>query len=199
MSEKELYKVICYQFPTREKRFKFLGKCTLTFGLRKETLVAILGLKEEELIKEILKHNSEIYLPLKKVLYYGVLRQEVARDSFTSYILRLANANKIEDKEKRYEDLKKLRDVLSDKAFIETMKKRQNVKTHFTEEEMVAIMKYQVKYMIGIKELEDYYGIAHTYYARNYKALKERYPLLVDAIEAIADINTKLHYGKGIK
>lgn len=199
MSGKELYKVICYQFPTREKRFKFLGKCALTFGLRKETLVSILGLEEEELIKEILKHNSDVYLPLKKVLSYGVLRQDIAMNSFTSYILELSNANKIEDKEKRYEELKKLRDVLSDKAFIETMKKRVNVKTHFTEEEMVAIMKYQVKYMIGIKELEDYYGISHTYYAKNYGALKEKYPLLVDAIEAIADINSKLHYSKGIK
>ena len=118
MNTKYLY----LMFPNVEKRRKFIINCSLTFGLRLETLADILGENKEKIYGELLYATDYMYSSLLTLFELGMNVQEDAKKEFIEFFNELVEANKKKDKEKIIE----LLNVISDKDAMSVIKKRKN-------------------------------------------------------------------------
>ena len=109
MNTKYLY----LMFPNVEKRRKFIINCSLTFGLRLETLADILGENKEKIYGELLYATDYMYSSLLTLFELGMNVQEDAKKEFIEFFNELVEANKKKDKEKIIELQEKKR-ILSD-------------------------------------------------------------------------------------
>lgn len=186
---KDLYKRLCLLFPTREKRMRFLGLCVLTFGLRKETISGIFNYNEEEMVSELLKHNSMFYDTLKKVLNHGVKRQELAETEFLEYVYSLMNAKTKKEQQELFQRL-------NDNKFKEIVERNETGVGHLNKEDFIIVLKYQLKYMIGIRKLGKVYHLDEGKYASKVRDLEKEYPDLAEEYYALADLHRNIYRGR---
>ena len=134
MNTKYLY----LMFPNVEKRRKFIINCSLTFGLRLETLAEILGENKEKIYGELLYATDYMHSSLLALFELGMNVQEDAKKEFIEFFNELVEANKKKDKEKIIE----LLNVISDKDAMSVIKKRKNGVNRLSEEDVLIILKY---------------------------------------------------------
>lgn len=146
MNTKYLY----LMFPNVEKRRKFLINCSLTFGLRLETLAEILGENKEKIYGELLYATDYMHSSLLALFELGMNVQEDAKKEFIEFFNELVEANKKKDKEKIIE----LLNVISDKDAMNVIKKRKNGVNRLSEEDVLIILKYQLKYLLSTAKIE---------------------------------------------
>ena len=150
MNTKYLY----LMFPNVEKRRKFIINCSLTFGLRLETLAEILGENKEKIYGELLYATDYMYSSLLTLFELGMNVQEDAKKEFIEFFNELVEANKKKDKEKIIE----LLNVISDKDAMSVIKKRKNGVIRLSEEDVLIILKYQLKYLLStLPKLKKYF------------------------------------------
>lgn len=189
MNTKYLY----LMFPNVEKRRKFIINCSLTFGLRLETLADILGENKEKIYGELLYATDYIHSSLLTLFELGMNVQEDAKKEFIEFFNELVEANKKKDKEKIIE----LLNVISDKDAMSVIKKRKNGVNRLSEEDVLIILKYQLKYLLSTSKIEKIFQVHHSSYIPRVQSLREKYPVLVSQYEALTEINYKNYLQKG--
>lgn len=189
MNTKYLY----LMFPNVEKRRKFLINCSLTFGLRLETLAEILGENKEKIYGELLYATDYMHSSLLALFELGMNVQEDAKKEFIEFFNELVEANKKKDKEKIIE----LLNVISDKDAMSVIKKRKNGVNRLSEEDVLIILKYQLKYLLSTAKIETIFQVHHSSYIPRVQSLREKYPVLVSQYEALTEINYKNYLQKG--
>ena len=180
-------------FPNVEKRRKFIINCPLTFGLRLETLADILGENKEKIYGELLYATDYMYSSLLTLFELGMNVQEDAKKEFIEFFNELVEANKKKDKEKIIE----LLNVISDKDAMSVIKKRKNGVNRLSEEDVLIILKYQLKYLLSTAKIEKIFQVHHSSYIPRVQSLREKYPVLVSQYEALTEINYKNYLQKG--
>lgn len=189
MNTKYLY----LMFPNVEKRRKFIINCSLTFGLRLETLADILGENKEKIYGELLYATDYMYSSLLTLFELGMNVQEDAKKEFIEFFNELVEANKKKDKEKIIE----LLNVISDKDAMSVIKKRKNGVNRLSEEDVLIILKYQLKYLLSTAKIKKIFQVHHSSYIPRVQSLREKYPVLVSQYEALTEINYKNYLQKG--
>lgn len=189
MNTKYLY----LMFPNVEKRRKFIINCSLTFGLRLETLADILGENKEKIYGELLYATDYMHSSLLALFELGMNVQEDAKKEFIEFFNELVEANKKKDKEKIIE----LLNVISDKDAMSVIKKRKNGVIRLSEEDVLIILKYQLKYLLSTAKIETIFQVHHSSYIPRVQSLREKYPVLVSQYEALTEINYKNYLQKG--
>ena len=183
MNTKYLY----LMFPNVEKRRKFIINCSLTFGLRLETLADILGENKEKIYGELLYATDYMHSSLLALFELGMNVQEDAKKEFIEFFNELVEANKKKDKEKIIE----LLNIISDKDAMSVIKKRKNGVIRLSEEDVLIILKYQLKYLLSTAKIEKIFQVHHSSYIPRVQSLREKYPVLVSQYEALTEINYK--------
>ena len=183
MNTKYLY----LMFPNVEKRRKFIINCSLTFGLRLETLADILGENKEKIYGELLYATDYMHSSLLALFELGMNVQEDGKKEFIEFFNELVEANKKKDKEKIIE----LLNVISDKDAMSVIKKRKNGVNRLSEEDVLIILKYQLKYLLSTAKIEKIFQVHHSSYIPRVQSLREKYPVLVSQYEALTEINYK--------
>lgn len=184
-------KYLDQMFPTEEKKMIFLGKCILTFGLRLDGLSEILKMDKNELYKKIMNNNREIDSSLIMVFNHGMKNQDKAKNDFLSFYDRLCKACLEKNKDKISEVL----EILSDKKALEIKKRlkiikdsKKNEPVRLTDEEVLMILRYQIKYMTNPSIIENMFRIDRTSYSKRVRKLWEKYPMLVSYFDYLCDL-----------
>lgn len=184
-------KYLDQMFPTEEKKMIFLGKCILTFGLRLDGLSEILKMDKNELYKKIMNNNREIDSSLIMVFNHGMKNQDKAKNDFLSFYDRLCKACLEKNKDKISEVL----EILSDKKALEIKKRLKIIKdseknepVRLTDEEVLMILRYQIKYMTNPSIIENMFRIDRTSYSKRVRKLWEKYPMLVSYFDYLCDL-----------
>ena len=163
-------------------QYRFIVHAALTFRLHLDTLSQLLQIDENELLENMIRIVPNAYDALKYLLYHDVNDQEMARGEFLSYYRELLNAVRTKD----VEDKKRLIAVVSDARVAEIRKKREPGGI-LSDEEMEAIVIYQVKYALTQDAVTAMFDINRGNYSKrlerilaNNLSLKQKYDYLSD-------------------
>lgn len=77
------------------------------------------------------------------------------------------------------------------------IKKRKNGVNRLSEEDVLIILKYQLKYLLSTSKIEKIFQVHHSSYIPRVQSLREKYPVLVSQYEALTEINYKNYLQKG--
>lgn len=173
-------------FPSIEKRLDFLSLVTLEYGLSLDFLEELLGVDKETLYQELVKNNMKYNSPLYRRFSSPAINQEEARRKFKEYIKELTYACIDKDVEK----IRTLLREVSDKdinEFVARKVKGQKIE----DEEMLMILKYQIKYQLNAKELCAKINMNYASYKRRVLVIIEKYPEYQAEYDTLANIYYK--------
>lgn len=174
--------VYLYQmFPTKSKRMVFLAKCSLTFGLRLDALSELLKMDKDELLKEIILYNQALRESLFLVFRHGMKLQDQAKNEFIEYFNQLCTFSVNKDMEK----VKELLGVINDKDVIALRGKKRKEK--LSDEDVLTILKFQLKYMLDTTTIGKIFEIDRKSYARRVRNLDEKYTNLISDFDYLSD------------
>lgn len=163
-------------FPTKEKRMRFIRECIFTFGLRLNSVARILQLDPDEAKRAILENSNGFYNEILRVFDHSLILEDEAMNNFKTYFNRLVWTVK----NKSQKDVSLVLGELSDNA-IKNLKRKENVP--YTDEQIVIILKFQLKYLLSSTKVSEMVNISAHRYANRVRALQDKYPELVAYFE----------------
>ncbi len=186
-------KTINIIFSKKEQKMKFIAGCALTFGLKLETLSKIFNMDESKLLLELTTYNPDLNEYLYTLFNRGIVDQNKALKEFMFFYIGLERAY-LKHNKKQFESLLR---VLEDN---EAMKLKSEHKKWdvLNEKELMIILKYQLKYMLDIRSIADFFNICRTTYSKNIHDLKDKYPEEVAQFDYINDYHF-LNYKSKVK
>lgn len=179
------YEQLTQLFPNKNKRGNFLIKVIFTFGIRLDALSKVLSVDSEELYQDIYSCGTSYATSLLLVLEKGMKKQDVASAEVQNYF----NSLFLAAKKKNVEEIKKIMEVISDKETLELLNKIKN--SHhmvWKDEEIVIMLKYQIKYMLTSMDIERIFHIENTNYARKVRALPSEYSGMISDFDYLSDL-----------
>lgn len=180
-------KYLYMMFPTKEKRNKFIINSALTFGLRLETLSKIFQIDSKTLKTELLFKTIYMTESMQALFEIGMNNQEQATSNFIAFYNELVESAKNKDKEK----IQEVMEVLKDTKAIKLMKREIPGTSKLTDEEILTILKYQIKYMLGVSQTASYFKIDRGLYAKRVRSLQDNYYDLVSDFDYLSDFYYK--------
>lgn len=168
-------------YKDKEKQIKFLLHIALTFRLLPETLAELFQLSIDE-VKNMLYKSEVAYEGLDYLVNHEFYDQTQAKEKFIMFYSTLIRAIKSGDKDKVKDMLNSLYDVRA--IYLAKNKKKGDP---LTEEDIKAILYYQVKYGISYKSLLDIFGINPNTFQTRFLPLLEEYPDLKWRYEHLTD------------
>lgn len=179
------YEQLIQLFPNKNKRSNFLIKVILTFGIRLDALSKVLSVDSEKLYRDIYSCGTSYATSLLFVLKKGMKKQDVASAEVQNYFNNLFLAAK----KKNVEEIKKIMEVISDKEALELLNKINNSRhIVWKDEEIMIMLKYQIKYMLTSMDIERIFHIENTNYARKVRALPSEYSSLISDFDYLSDL-----------
>lgn len=179
------YEQLTQLFPNKNKRSNFLIKVILTFGIRLDALSKVLSVDSEKLYRDIYSCGTSYATSLLLVLEKGMKKQDVASAEVQNYFNNLFLAAK----KKNVEEIKKIMEVISDKEALELLNKINNSRhIVWKDEEIVIMLKYQIKYMLTSMDIERIFHIENTNYARKVRALPSEYSGMISDFDYLSDL-----------
>ena len=179
------YEQLIQLFPNKNKRSNFLIKVILTFGIRLDALSKVLSVDSEKLYRDIYSCGTSYATSLLLVLKKGMKKQDVASTEVQNYFNNLF----LVAKKKKVEEIKKIMEVISDKEALELLNKINNSRhIVWKDEEIVIMLKYQIKYMLTSMDIERIFHIENTNYARKVRALPSEYSSLISDFDYLSDL-----------
>lgn len=176
-------KYLFIMFPNKERRTEFIVESALTFGLRLETLSEVLGFDEKNLYKELICKNNYKQDSINRLFRLGMNVQEEAKENFINFFNSLVDAYKKKDITRYQTTL----DILSDNDAICLANRDTNYNYRLTEEDTLALLKYQLKHSLSVSQMELIFHIYHTTYDKKVNQLAIKYPVLVSQYNALKD------------
>lgn len=176
-------------FPTERRRKEFLTKCILTFGLRLETLSITLEMNKEDLARELLYKSNPLYDRLYMVINHTIKRQDIARQNFENFLKRLIIASTTKSREK----IEKVLSEISDEKVNELLKRKNADSEKFSDEDILTILRFQLKYMLMTGQIIDMFRISKNQYTRRVRNFEQVYPDLVADFNYLSDYHRTMH------
>ena len=192
MNVKYLYQM----FPKKEKRNHFLSQCVLTYGLSLESLCNTLDLNKEKTYDDLVVRNIKYYESVEKVFKFGMKRQENAISNFIEFFTSLIEAYERKNKE----EVANVLHELSDKKAVYIAKRPDPKGKRLNDEQIVTILKYQIKYMLETKTIAKIFNIDRGTYSSRVRNLGLEYADLISDFDYLSDFyhNSALS-SRGIK
>ena len=169
-------------FPTEEVRKRFITMAILEFQLSVDDLESLLGIDKKNLYDEFASYNGNVSPIVWHNFEFNHELPGVAKERFLTYLNRLQRAI-------RYGNEKLAKSILEELYDKEIVKFKQTHKPGdpIADEEILAIVKYQIKYSLSTTKLGEILGINRNSYAKrlqkilvNYPELERKYELLVN-------------------
>lgn len=179
MSLKYLYQM----FPDENKRRRFIINCALTFGLRAETLAALLNTSVETIKSELLYNISYMHNSMQALFHIGMNNQEDAIKNFVDFFTNLIKA--YEGKNKT--EIANILNELSDKKAICIAKRSDSKGKKLADEQILTILKYQIKYMLETKSIARIFNIDRGTYSSRVRNLGPEYANLISDFDYLSD------------
>ena len=129
MSLKYLYQM----FPDENKRRRFIINCALTFGLRAETLAALLNTSVETIKSELLYNISYMHNSMQALFHIGMNNQEEAKQNFIEFFNKLVTAGKSNNKE----EISNVLATISDRKAMQIMRREGRGTSKLSDEEEI--------------------------------------------------------------
>lgn len=183
------YKYLYIMFPKKEIRTSFITQVILTFGLTLDSISELLNADKDYLYSK-LSNNNQFYQSLLKTFNHTLKDQEKAKEKFINYFNSLKEAHQNRDMEKVRELLR----VINDKDAIILSKKNEQY-DRLTDNDIVVILRYQLKYMLTGVTVAKMFGLSRRNYGERVKKLESEYPELVAEYNELSYIN-RLPYAK---
>lgn len=185
-------KLMCL-FPTEKNRQNFVAMATLTYGLTKESLGSMLGISPDEVCTNYI-YSSPVAKSVTRRWHHIYNSQEEAIMNFGNILERLYEAYLRRDGEAFKEILKEVTDRDAARIIKEKERARQ-----LTDDDIVVILKYQIKYAITSTETANIFHMQRTTYGSRLKKVLDIYPEFVEPYRSLTATNTQnsLDYTKG--
>ena len=167
-------------FKSEIEQNEFISLCSLEFSLTLVTLSNLLGMTEEEVYKRVVDRNPKYNNSMQFQIAYSDEDQELAKQKFMQYFYKICIAYSKKD----IEEYKRLLRKIKDADFFEMLA---NKKDFYTDEEIIRIVKYQIKYKLSNHQISELCNIADSNYRRRISKLLEKYPKLQLKYQALAD------------
>ena len=177
--KESLYKL----FPSERKRITFFSACALTFGINLDNLSDVLNFNKEEFRREMFSKPNPYYESLCALEHHGVKRQDIARQEFENYLQKLIKVSSTNN-EKRIKDI--LCEV-SDKKAKELIEQKDLSLVKLTDEELIVILKFQLKYLLPVKQVAEIFAIGKKAYASRIRKLSSEYQYLITDFDSLCD------------
>ena len=158
-------------FPKDEKRLIFLSECALTFQLSLDTLEEILGIDKNELYDKMIKNNIRFNMYLRMMFDHYSESQDVAKSKFYLFFKELCEAVIAKDKDKQTKVLSEIYDTE-----INEFRKKHKPGMIISENEMVALIKYQIKYSLTVTRMAELFGLRKETYMAKASEILPKYP-----------------------
>lgn len=179
MSLKYLYQM----FPDENKRRRFIINCALTFGLRAETLAALLNTSVETIKSELLYNISYMHNSMQALFHIGMNNQEEAKQNFIEFFNKLVTAGKSNNKE----EISNVLATISDRKAMQIMRREGRGTSKLSDEQILAILKYQIKYMLETKSIARIFNIDRGTYSSRVRNLGPEYANLISDFDYLSD------------
>lgn len=176
-------------FPSDEKRYRFIAKCALTFGVRLDELSEILEIDKDELYRKMQNFYPEKSSSLDLLFKYGMKKQNQAKGKFLIYCDKLYLACKKHDKQR----IKELLEILNDNKAIEIKLKHKRSNEVLKDSDIIAILLFQIKYMMSPSNVGEFFGIDRNGYSKRVRKLADEYPDLVSDFDYLCDFYYKCY------
>lgn len=167
-------------FKSEIEQNEFISLCSLEFSLTLVTLSNLLGMTEEEVYKRVVDRNPKYNNSMQFQIAYSDEDQVLAKQKFMQYFYKICIAYSKKD----IEEYKRLLRKIKDADFFEMLA---NKKDFYTDEEIIRIVKYQIKYKLSNHQISELCNIADSNYRRRISKLLEKYPKLQSKYQALAD------------
>ena len=184
----ELAKELINLFPTREVRKRFLTMAILEFQLSVDDLESLLGIDKKNLYDEFASYNGNVSSIVWNNFEFNHELPGVAKERFLAYLNRLQRAI-IYGNEKL---AKSILEELYDKEIVK-FKQMHKPRDPITDEEMLAIVKYQIKYSLSTTKLGEILGINRISYAKRLQKILVDYPELERKHELLVNRQSAFH------
>lgn len=175
--------LLASMFPNEEKRKNFLVNCVLTFGLRAETLAMILNESVESINKKMLYESTNFYENIRLVFERGMKRQDIALENFEKFYKKLTKAYLSGNKTQ----IKNVLLEISDQDVKSLLKRKPFDAKKMTTEEILIILKYQIKYMINLEMINKIFGLERHFYTNRVRNLGNEYFDLISDFNYLCD------------
>ncbi len=176
-------------FPSEEKRYRFIAKCALTFGVRLDELSTILEIDKDELYRKVQIYYPEKRTSLDLLFKHGMKKQSQAKGKFIIYCDKLYLACKKNDKQ----SIKELLEILNDSKAMEVKLKHERFNEILKDSDIITILLFQIKYMMSPTIVGEFFGIDRTGYSNRVRKLEDKYPELVSDFNYLCDFYNKYH------
>ncbi len=170
-------------FPNEEKRRNFLVNCVLTFGLRAETLAMILNESVEVVSKKMLYESTSFYENINLVFQHSMKRQDIALENFEKFYQKLTKAYLSGNKTQ----IKNVLLEITDQDVKSLLKRKPFDAKKMTSEEILIILKYQIKYMISLEMINKIFELERHFYANKVRNLGDEYSDLISDFNYLCD------------
>ena len=183
-------------YHSEESQYRFLIHAALTFRLHSNTLSDLFQMDEKELYEKLIQYANGTYYALMYLFYHDMKDQKVARKEFLNYYGELLNAIRNKD----IDGKRRLISVISDKDALEFRKNFQEGNI-ISEEELIILLKYQLKYALTGDKMESIFLVERKNYQKRVKKLIEKHEDLRLDYENLLDYNIDkgkkgYYYGK---
>lgn len=182
----EISKNLEIMFPNGPKRKQIVSLCVLAFQLSLETLEELLGIDKEILYNNLAVANGNLGSHIDFIFKHYCETQDVAKEKFIKFYERLLRAF-------RYRNKKLFIAILSeiDDSCVVNLKNNHKLGSSYTDEEILMIVKYQIKYSLTIQSLLNTFHISKKVYSRRLKEILPNYPDLQMKFEFLMDFYRK--------
>ena len=182
----EIIKNLEIMFPNGPKRKQIVSLCVLTFQLSLETLEELLGIDKEILYNNLAVANGNLGSHIDFIFKHYCETQDVAKEKFIKFYERLLRAF-------RYRNKKLFIAILSeiDDSYVVNLKNNHKLGSSYTDEEILMIVKYQIKYSLTMQSLLNTFHISKKVYTARLKEILPNYPDLQTKFEFLMDFYRK--------
>ena len=181
----ELAEKLEKMFPTEEVRKRFITMAILEFQLSMDDLEYLLGIDKKTLYDEYVYGNGNIGETVKKEFDFNSELPGVAKERFLTYLNRLQRAIKYGNEKLA----KSILEELYDKEIVK-FKRNHEFGERISDEEILAMVKYQIKYLLSNNQLGKILNISKRNYSvrlqkllPNYPDLQKKHDLLTNMLE----------------
>ncbi len=182
----EIAKNLKVMFPNDLKRKQIISLCVLTYQLSVESLEELLGIDKETLYNSLTNANGNLGSHVDFVFRHYCETQDVAKEKFIKFYERLLRAFKYRNKKLFIAILSEI----DDSQYI-NFKNNHKLGSSYTDEEILMIVKYQIKYSLTLQSLLYTFHISRKVYSRRLKEIFPNYPDLQTKYEFLMDFYRK--------
>lgn len=187
MEDKKVKLRIDKFYKNEEQQYIFLRRLALTFRARLPLLSELFHIDEEELFNKLRMYNRSVEDSLKYLYYFDISDQEEAKRNIIAFYQELLTAVVKKDKETQ----KFLIGIIADSR-IKSLIKEKHLDRNLSDEEILVILEYQLKYALDHKDAAGMLGINPENYRRRVLAVISGDEELKTCYERLMDYNQHL-------